>query len=491
MDISAQLPEAVLWSEGMLLSPQHLQQNDLYWHHQLRHQVTMLQPYYWGLIDFGFDEAALAGGRVRIERLHAVMPDGLVVQYPGADGSSALVLDLKTAEWPGDAPLRIYLAVPVRDKGAASVGSPIQRYQAQPGSLEVDDNTMESRLQVGRLRPLLSLQAGDRVPPRYVLCPIMEIVRDAGGHYRLGAYQPPMLRMSAGTFLGEDRLDARLWKLTETIRAKIRDLAGTRRVDDNVDRLDAEARQQLFVARHLASLLPIFELRLRTRVAHPYDVYLSLAAMVGQFAALGTNPTPPVLETYRHDDCRAGFVTALEFIEARLGLISPPFEAMLFERVSDTCFARRLPDGVRPDRLIIELRPREGQSDRDLRQWMTQARIGSDKLMPVLELRRLPGAKLTTLEPRRAGALSVSDGALLYELINQRIDHQDQTVEVMQAGRTLMVQGPADGHGPREIVLHRDRGTAAGPAAAAAPAAQTAAPAGAAQAQSQEQGPHA
>ncbi|QDQ28509.1 type VI secretion system baseplate subunit TssK [Chitinimonas arctica] len=463
MDISAPLPEAIQWSEGMLLSPQHLQQNDIYWQNQLRHQLMAVQPYYWGLVAFDYDESALAAGRVRIERLHAVMPDGLVVQYPGSDGQQTLVLDLKQTDWSGEAPLRVYLAVPVRDKGAASVGSPIQRFEAVPGMLEVDDNTLENRLAVGRLRPLLSLQAGSRIPPRYVLCPLLEIVRDAGGHDRLGPYQPPLLRMCAGAFLGEDWLDRRMCRLVDALRAKIRDLVGGRRVDDPLAGLDQESRQQLFVARHLAAMLPLFELRLRSGVAHPHDIYLALAAMVGQLAALGTNPSPPVLDAYRHEDSRAGFLAALDFIEARLGLISPPFEAMSFERVSPGCFRRSLPADMRTDRLIIELRPRQDQAQSALRQWMAQARVGSETLMPVLAQRRLPGARLVLLDPRRAGGLNVSDGALLYELINQPLDHQDRRVDVMQAGQPLMIQGPADGGGPREIVLHRDRATPAGP----------------------------
>src|SRR6185295_16003769 len=95
-------------------------QNDIYWHHQRRHQLAMLQPYCWGLLSLRYSEQALQDGKVVIERLHAVMPDGLVVQYPGVY-DTPLTFDLKTVErWKGDRPLRIFLAVPVRSEGAAS-----------------------------------------------------------------------------------------------------------------------------------------------------------------------------------------------------------------------------------------------------------------------------------------------------------------------------------------------------------------------------------
>lgn len=44
------LPDMVPWSEGMLLSPQHLQQNDLYWQEQLRFRLQQALPHGWGLL---------------------------------------------------------------------------------------------------------------------------------------------------------------------------------------------------------------------------------------------------------------------------------------------------------------------------------------------------------------------------------------------------------------------------------------------------------
>lgn len=461
MDISALLPEAVQWSEGMLLSPQHMQQNDIYWSHQLRHLAACLQPHYWGILDLDYDETALAAGMLKLERLHAVMPDGVPVQYPGhlTDGlGQPLELDLKKVEGWTDGPLRIYLGMPVRAEGAASITSRIQRFDPVPGALEADENTGESRIEVGRLRPRLQLLPGIRVPAKFEAFPLLEIVRDAGGHFRVGPYHPPMLRVGAAAFLGQEQLGLRLSALTETIRAKIRDLVGGREVDDNIARLDNEARQQLFVARHLAAVLPTLELRMRSRVAHPYDLFINLAAMAGQFAALGANPTPPVLDAYRHEDCLAGFTSLLDFINARLQLVTPAFEAMLFDRISDGGFARKLPDDMRPDTLLVELRGRNGMNGNVLRQWMLQARIASDDLMPVLEQRRLPGAAIRHLDPNQLGGLNVADGALLFEISNKALDVGDKLVPVIRQGRALMVQGPADGSAPREIVLHRSRG---------------------------------
>lgn len=448
-----ELPAAIHWSEGLLLSPQHLQQNDIYWHHQLNHRIGLLQPHAWGVAVLDCDDGALAAQRVRLTRLQAVTPDGLLIQFPGNHGTS-LELDLTQAEWPLQGGLRVSLVVPVRDKGAATPGSPIQRFDAMPGQLECDETLPESRIEVGRLRPRVALLAG-AVPPRYTAVPLLEVVRDAGGNLRLGDYHPPCLHLQASAFLGAAGLTQRLRTLATAMRHKIRDLAGSRRLEDNIARLDHEARRALFVARHLAMGLPAFELMLADPAAHPQAVYLELARLAGCVAALAANPTPPLLPSYLHDHLRAGFDAAIAFIETRLRLVNPLFEAMLFDRETDARFTRYLPEGLDCAELIIELRPRKGQSSAALTEWIAQAQIASVDRLATLALRRLPGAGRTALDLRQLPGLNVSDGALVFRIRNAEIDLQDQPAPAIRAGSRLAIQGSGDALGPMDIVLHQ------------------------------------
>ena len=43
-------PQRVVWSEGMLVSPQHLQQQDLYHERLLDERIAALAPYRWGVV---------------------------------------------------------------------------------------------------------------------------------------------------------------------------------------------------------------------------------------------------------------------------------------------------------------------------------------------------------------------------------------------------------------------------------------------------------
>src|SRR5262249_3397315 len=78
-------PQRVGWSGGMLGSPQHLQQADLYRERLLDQRLASLQPAAWGLCSVELDPAALAAEQVRVARLVGILPDGLTMACEGGD----------------------------------------------------------------------------------------------------------------------------------------------------------------------------------------------------------------------------------------------------------------------------------------------------------------------------------------------------------------------------------------------------------------------
>ena len=83
----------VIWSEGMLLQPQHLQQHDRYLQTQLEARVARLRPYAWGFSSLRIDEHQLALGKLALLSCHAVLPDGTPFTLP-ADDDLPLPLDI-------------------------------------------------------------------------------------------------------------------------------------------------------------------------------------------------------------------------------------------------------------------------------------------------------------------------------------------------------------------------------------------------------------
>ncbi|MBW8901290.1 MAG: type VI secretion system baseplate subunit TssK, partial [Massilia sp.] len=56
----------VIWSEGMLLQPQHLQQHDRYLHSVIEQRVAGVRAYAWGFTKLVIDEQLLAQGKLAL-----------------------------------------------------------------------------------------------------------------------------------------------------------------------------------------------------------------------------------------------------------------------------------------------------------------------------------------------------------------------------------------------------------------------------------------
>ncbi len=72
-------PLRVVWSEGLLMSPQHLQQLDVYHERLVGARLDALHPLNWGVVRVEIDRRALESGQVRVQELTVVLPDGLVI----------------------------------------------------------------------------------------------------------------------------------------------------------------------------------------------------------------------------------------------------------------------------------------------------------------------------------------------------------------------------------------------------------------------------
>ena len=67
--------DRVIWREGMLISPQHLQQQELFQEQSLHERLAASTPLSWGAQAIEFDAGALKSGRLELTRFEAVTPD--------------------------------------------------------------------------------------------------------------------------------------------------------------------------------------------------------------------------------------------------------------------------------------------------------------------------------------------------------------------------------------------------------------------------------
>jgi type VI secretion system protein ImpJ len=446
----------------MLLSPQHFQQSDIYWGRMLQQFMAVLQPWCWGVLDLQVNTTELVKGNVVIEQLRCVMPDGLLVEYPGYYSQSgtqtrqALSLDLSKREWNGQEKVLVQLRVPVRGKGAASKIGDMQRYTVEQGTLEADENTGGDDIAVDRLRPCISLAAGEAIARSYCSMPLLELQGDARG-VQLTDYHPPMLRIGGSAFQDKNSLYAVLKKLSEAVWIKYRELLGLRFTDRDA-RFTGDFNPQVLAARQLATGMPLFDVLLQADTTHPYDLYKALAQLVGFTSAIAGATPPPAMSAYAHEQCMPLFRLGIDYVQKQLARLNAGYMAIDFEQVGAGGFRCQLPTGIAVDKLLIELRPRQGQTGTHLTQWLSGARTATEDLIYLLVRRRFPGATVRASGANTVAALNLRPGAYVYEIDNGNIEVDAQTTRpLISDGAMLVIMGEPDDNVPAGITLYLPR----------------------------------
>jgi len=101
----------------MLISPQHLQQADLYHERLLDRRLAALAPQTWGILSLEVDQGALAAGELRVSRFVGILPDGLYLDFAAGDPEAPAARPIGTHFAPSQPVLEVFLAVPKERDG--------------------------------------------------------------------------------------------------------------------------------------------------------------------------------------------------------------------------------------------------------------------------------------------------------------------------------------------------------------------------------------
>lgn len=82
--------EKPLWHEGLILTPQHFQQQDRWTEFALRQHAAAALAEPWGTLSVDVDEEALTTGRLKLTRLKLCFPDGTPIDTGVTDALPAL-----------------------------------------------------------------------------------------------------------------------------------------------------------------------------------------------------------------------------------------------------------------------------------------------------------------------------------------------------------------------------------------------------------------
>ena len=455
MNNKARTPQSICWHEGMLLSPQHFQQNHLYWEAQQQLQMTTIAQYRWGVISLALDEGQLLDGKVDVRRVQAVLPDGLYVDYD-AKHDAPLQLDLADSEeLAKNHEVKVHLTVPIRVPGSASDSTDIQRFNVCDGQPVKDDNTGDGDMVLQYLQPILSLQAVSHVKEQYISLPLFEIAQVDGGQLSVTEYCPPVFGIGGDNFLTfsdftqtRKPLQHKCQALALSLRKKVRQLAGFS--EDGDQQLGSRITEQHSIwIRAMVQNLAELELVSDNENTPPWELYQVLARMTGGISILDPRRIPPKLPRYEHKNILASLSEALAYIGSQVNRVNLKYTSIAFDEGLDGVFTLTYDKAWAGRDLLIELIPRENTSVAELEQWLSACLIASSSLRKELNTKRLLGAQTEPTESDESTGITAPSGhGLFYIKMNK---------QYIKVGQTLLLtctNGKFKGFQPKRIVVH-------------------------------------
>ena len=303
----------VAWQEGMFLRAQHFQQQDRWHEAQLRGATASLAPHPWGLTRFAIAQDLLTTGRFALSAAAGLFEDGTPFSMPD---EADLPPPLELPETTRDA--LVFLAVQVRQPGAAEVGEAGAKTRYQAGDFEASDThsaaPQPAELQVARLRLRFLLETDDR--DGYLCLPlarVTEVLPDRRVALDEQWIPPALTCAAVGTLAAlAVEMAGLLNQRGEAIAARLT-AVGAKSNTEIADfmLLQAVNGWQTLLS-HVADAGNL----------HPEAFYRTLLQMAGEFATF-TDPRrrPNVYPAYRHADLRRSFAPVVADIRRSLSAV--------------------------------------------------------------------------------------------------------------------------------------------------------------------------
>lgn len=406
----------VVWSEGMLLQPQHLQQSERHADHARHLLLRATTPYAWGFAELEIDAAALTLGKLALVRAVGVFGDGTVFDMPAVDPLPE----------PIDIPatLReeaIVLALPLRRAGAREADAEGYEDLVRHRVLEVevpDSNTAGERaatVQLGALHTRL-MRAGETTDAWTTLAVARVVERRVDNQVQLDrAALPPLLDV-AGHAVIRSWLDELLGLLRQRGDALAGRMSqgGTGGVAEIADFLLLQT-----VNRHE----PVFTHLTRSAMLHPQHFFEQALALAGDLATFRDTRRAGKFGPYIHDDLALSFRPLMDDLRRSLSMVleQSAIRIELHDRKHGVRVAV-IPDGELRRNATFVLAVQSQMPSEALRaRFPTQVKIGPVERIRDLVNLALPGVTLMPM-PVAPRQIPFHTGANYFELETRNSD---------------------------------------------------------------------
>lgn len=382
----------VMWREGTLMRPHHLQQQQRYNDYVNNLRFRTINDLSWGFTGLSLNNESLAQGKIMLDNASGTLPDGTVFSIPDQD---ALPDPLHPDSFPDEESRNIYLALPVASdvRGEVSYGQQIGRYRLHDADVrDLHSENGDARvLTLGQLTPRIMSGADDM--SAYVTLPLCRIKdRHADGSLILDdGFIPTCQNIYVST-----RLREFLREVQEAVGGRANDLA---------NRIGSPAQSGIADVAEFMMLQLLnrnqtrFTHRARRSQLHPEMFYLDLAGLLGELMTF-TEPSrlPCPLDVYDHRNLTETFKTLLPEVKRALHTVLSPRAVNLPLHLRDGIWQADVHDSTLLQSATFVLAVAAKMETQQLqRQFIQQSKISSPEKIRNMVSVQIPGIPLHTL----------------------------------------------------------------------------------------------
>lgn len=331
-----------VWSEGLLLSQHHMQQQDRYHEALLRERMQGVRHYDWGITEIDIDDRGFAANQFRLRRFSAIWPDGTSVAC--GEGSDCPAPAPRALPSDGNQ-VEVFLGLAHEMDATALVGTEdeaaIRRFLRAAKGV-VDLNSGASPQEVEWARPNVRVFFGGERHEGFSVIRVAVLLRQDNGQFKvLDTHIPPVLYLGAAPFLATG-----VRGILSQVVARQQQLAGERRQrqSGSVDFHSTEVRK-FWMLHTLNGVIPTLQHLLDTPRTHPEEAYMTLAHLAGQLCSFSADVEPTAVPKFNYLELGDVFETLFAVVRRLLpGGIERAYVEIGLEHRPDGMFIGKFPD---------------------------------------------------------------------------------------------------------------------------------------------------
>ncbi|MDR3180181.1 MAG: type VI secretion system baseplate subunit TssK [Holosporaceae bacterium] len=377
----------IQWHEGMLLSPQHFQQSDGYMQHLFSVFGLSCHAFCYGIHELMVDTSALASGVIRLMKTRGIFQDGYHFDY---DALSDTPLEKNLSEYflSHTAPVKIYLAIPVRKEGCNELTGDMARYYSDEIIGINDENTGDNLINIPVLRPRMRLLLEHEIDARYTSFPIFEAEKAIDGGVVATNFIPPYITVDE-----HSKVSVMCREVAQIIRGKVSYFA------DRKDNYASTALDESMTALRLLmqAVLPL-EAIIKINRIQPFEMYKCLLHAVSNIISINPTSLIPMLPAYDHENIFSTFNALLQYAKSILAAMKQRYDIIHFQKEENVFKLQMRPEWLKGEEIAIGIQRAFSASDNEILNWISGVQIASESMLHLIKDRRVLGAERSIME---------------------------------------------------------------------------------------------